>query len=72
MRCSASLYLSRPSRDLRQLARQDLTLDWWDTRRQQLELLTSQLVLDEVADGEPAKAAERLQLLVGMPLLDPQ
>ena len=28
------------------------------------------LVLDEAADGEPAKAAERLQLLAGIPLLD--
>lgn len=65
-----SLYVSRPSRDLRQLAQQDLTREWWDTRRQQFDLFTSQLVLDEAADGEPAKAAERLQLLDGIPLLD--
>jgi hypothetical protein len=65
-----SLYVSRPSRDLRQLAQQDLTREWWDTRRRQFDLFTSQLVLDEAADGEPAKAAERLQLLAGVPLLD--
>jgi hypothetical protein len=65
-----SLYVSRPSRDLRQLARQDLTREWWDTRRQQFDLFTSQLVLDEAAEGEFAKAAERLQLLAGIPLLD--
>ena len=65
-----SLYVSRPSRDLLQLARQELTREWWDTQRQEFDLFTSQLVLDEVADGEAAKASERVQLLAGIPLLD--
>jgi hypothetical protein len=65
-----SLYVSRPLRDLLQLARQELTREWWDTQRQQFDLFTSQLVLDEAADGETAKASERLQLLAGIPLLD--
>ena len=65
-----SYYVSRPSRDLLQLARQELTRDWWDDQRQQFDLFTSQLVLDEAADGEPEKASERLQLLAGIPLLD--
>ena len=65
-----SYYVSRPSRDLLQLARQELTRDWWDDQRQQFDLFTSQLVLDEAADGEPGKASERLQLLAGIPLLD--
>lgn len=65
-----SLYVSRPSRDLLQLARQDLTREWWDNQRQRFSLFTSQLVLDEAAEGEQAKASERLQLLTGIPLLD--
>lgn len=65
-----SYYVSRPSRDLLQLARQELTRDWWDDQRQQFDLFTSQLVLDEAADGEPEKSSERLQLLAGIPLLD--
>lgn len=65
-----SLYVSRPSRDLLQLARQELTRNWWDTQRQRFDLFTSQLVLEEAADGEAAKASERLQLLAGIPLLD--
>ena len=65
-----SYYVARPSRDVLQFARQELTREWWDTRRQQFALRTSQLVLDEAAGGEPAKAAERLQLLDGIPLLD--
>ena len=65
-----SYYVARPSRDLLQLARQQLTQEWWDTRRQQFALRTSQLVLDEAAGGESAKASERLRLLDGLPLLD--
>lgn len=65
-----SFYVSRPSRDVLQLARQELTREWWDAQRQQFDLFTSQLVLDEAADGEAAKASERLQLLIGIPLLD--
>ena len=65
-----SLYVSRPSRDLLQLTRQELTREWWDGKRQQFDLFTSQLVLDEAGVGDPAKAAERLQLLANIPLLD--
>ncbi len=65
-----SLYVSRPSRDLLQLARQELTRSWWDTQRQHFDLFTSQLVLEEAADSEAAKASERLQVLAGIPLLD--
>ena len=65
-----SLYVSRPSRDLLQLARQELTREWWDNQRQQFNLFTSQLVLDEASDGEHTKASERLQLLADIPLLD--
>ena len=65
-----SLYVSRPSRDLLQLTRQELTREWWDGQRHQFDLFTSQLVLDEAGVGEPAKAAERLQLLANIPLLD--
>ena len=65
-----SYYVSRPSRNLLQFARQELTREWWDNQRQDFELFTSQLVLDEAAEGEPAKASERLGLLAGLPLLD--
>jgi hypothetical protein len=65
-----SFYVSRPSRDVLQFARQQLTREWWDTQRLQFDLFTSQLVLDEAGDGEAAKATERLQLLDGIPLLD--
>ena len=65
-----SYYVSRPSRNLLQFARQELTREWWDSQRQQFSLFTSQLVLDETGEGESAKATERLKLLSGIELLD--
>ena len=65
-----SYYVSRPSRNLLQFARQELTSEWWDGRRHEFDLFTSQLVLDEAAEGEPAKADERRKLLAGLELLD--
>jgi hypothetical protein len=61
--------VARPARDLLQAARQQLTRDWWDLRREQHELFASQVVLDEVAFGETAMAQLRLDLLAGVPLL---
>ena len=65
-----SYYVSRPSRNLLQFARQELTREWWDSQRHKFDLFTSQLVLDEASEGEAAKASERLQLLGGLELLD--
>lgn len=65
-----SYYVARPSRNLIQLARQELTREWWDFHRGAYELHTSQIVLDEVADGEATMAADRLRLLDGLRLLD--
>ena len=56
-------------------ARQELTRSWWESSREDYELVTSQLVLDEASAGDADAAAERLKLLVGIPLLassDPQ
>jgi hypothetical protein len=65
-----SYVVARPARDLLQAARQQLTRDWWDLRRDRHELFTSQVVLDEIADGEAVMASQRLQLLRGVPLLE--
>jgi hypothetical protein len=64
-----SYVVARPARDLLQAARQQLTRDWWDLKRDQHELFTSQVVLDEIAFGEKAMAQLRLELLQNVPLL---
>lgn len=65
-----SYVVARPARDLLQAARQQLTRDWWDFQREQHELFTSQVVLDEIAAGEAAMAGQRLGLMAGITLLD--
>lgn len=65
-----SYLVARPARDLLQAARQQLTRDWWDLKRGQHELFTSQVVLDEVAAGESVMARRRLKLLDAVPLLE--
>lgn len=64
-----SYVAARPARDLLQAARQQLTRDWWDFQREKHVFFTSQVVLDEIAFGENAMAQLRLDLLVGVPLL---
>ena len=64
-----SYVVARPARDLLQAARQQLTRDWWDLHREQHELFTSQVVLDEIAAGEREMAERRLELMAGLALL---
>lgn len=53
-----------------QAARQQLTKDWWESKRLKHELFTSQVVLDEISSGETALAQERLDVMTGIALLD--
>jgi hypothetical protein len=64
-----SYVVARPARDLLQAARQQLTRDWWDLKREQHELFTSQVVLDEITGGEAAMARQRLAVMAGITLL---
>lgn len=50
-------------------ARQLLTHQWWNDERSHYQLVASQFVIDEASAGDPTLAAERLQLLAGIPLL---
>ena len=65
-----SYVVARPARDLLQAARQQLTRDWWDLKRDKHELFTGQLVLDEIAFGEPEMAKRRLELVADITLLE--
>jgi len=65
-----SYAVARPARYLLQAARQQVTKDWWDLKRAKHELFTSQIVLDEIADGEMAMAQRRLEVMAGIRLLD--
>ena len=59
----------RPSGQVAAAARQLLTRRWWQRERFNFELVTSQYVLDEAADGDPRLAQDRLDSLDGISLL---
>lgn len=65
-----SYLTARPSRDVVILGHQQITRDWWDTRRSAYELCISQLVLKEAAAGDTQAAQERLAIMKGMTLLE--
>lgn len=66
----ASYLTAWPSRDLIIAGHQQLTKEWWRTRRSDFDLFISQFVLDEASAGDPQAAQERLAILNPLPLLD--
>ena len=58
-----------PSRDLLTAAHQQVTREWWESRRTEFDLYVSEFVLTEVRLGDAHLASRRLELLTGIPLL---
>jgi hypothetical protein len=56
-----SYLVSRPSRDIIVAARQELTREWWEYSRPGFDCVISQIVLDEIAAGDPEHAGKRLE-----------
>jgi hypothetical protein len=65
-----SYLTARPSRDVVIAGHQQITHEWWDTRRSDYELCVSQLVLDEAGAGDLQAAQERLAVLQPMLVLE--
>lgn len=51
-------------------ARHLLTRRWWADDLPRFEAFVSQIVLEELAGGDPERATQRLKLAEGFPLLD--
>ena len=64
-----SYLAARPSKDLITAAHQQITRDWWQNRRRDFDLFSSQLVIQESSAGDAGVAQMRLQLLSGISLL---
>ncbi len=64
-----SYLAARPSPDLLIAAHQQLTRDWWESRRAAFDLYVSEPVLEEAAAGDAVFAKKRLELLGDIPLL---
>lgn len=60
---------ARSTKSLILAANMEITKDWWESRRSAFMLYTSEAVLEEVAQGDDAIAAQRLEILRDFPLL---
>ncbi len=65
-----SYLTARPTRDLLAAARQQMTREWWDTRRARFELFVSPLVEQEVQRGDPDAARRRVEALGDLQALE--
>jgi hypothetical protein len=65
-----SYLTARPNRDVVIAGHQQITHEWWDTRRAAYELCIAQLVLKEAGAGDPQAAQERLDMMKDMTLLE--
>jgi len=65
-----SYLTARPSRDLLAAAHQQVTREWWDTRRERFEVFISPLVEQEAQRGDPAAAQRRAEALHGLTVLE--
>jgi predicted nucleic acid-binding protein len=65
-----SYLCSRPSRDLLVAAHQQVTSDWWISRRETFDCFVSQIVIDEVSAGDPEEARKRIEIVSMFPVLE--
>ncbi len=54
------------------LIRQKITIDWWEKKRQNYVLYISDVVLEEIEEGDPVYAQKRLALVKEAFLLRPK
>lgn len=66
-----SYLMARPSASLLAAAHQQITREWWDSRRQRFDQFISPLVIEEASRGNPEAAARRLAALEGFSVLEP-
>jgi hypothetical protein len=61
---------ARPSRDIVVAANIEVTKEWWNTRRGDFQLYSSQAVVKETSQGDVVIASQRLEILSNLFLLD--
>lgn len=63
-----SYLTARQSQDVIVAARQAITRSWWQETRQRFEVYISMLVVDEAGAGDADAAAQRAQVMAGLPI----
>ena len=66
----SSYLTARQSRDVIQLARQQITAEWWNSRLNDFDVFISQIVIDEASSGDPDAARKRMKAIQPFPLLE--
>jgi hypothetical protein len=61
---------ARPSRDIVVAANIEITREWWETRRNDFKLYSSQAVVKETSQGDAAISFQRLEIVHNLTLLD--
>lgn len=64
-----SYLTARPSNDLRLMANQNSTRDWWENHRRLYECVISEFVTEEAAQGHPDAASRRMAAIADLPVL---
>ena len=64
-----SYLTARPSNDLRAMANQSATVDWWEMQKPKLDVFISNVVVSEAGRGDPAAARRRLDAIAGITML---
>src|SRR5712691_9872689 len=57
------------SKDARRALQQEITSEWWQVAPQRFELFVSDLVWEEISEGDPTAAKERQDAIAGIPRL---
>ncbi len=61
---------ARSSRDIVVAANIEVTREWWDKRRSDFQLYSSQAVIKETSQGDTTISSQRLEILRNFSLLD--
>ncbi len=65
-----SYLAAKPSRDLIVAAHQQITNEWWDTIKQQVECYISPFVIQEISAGDQEVAKRSLDLIEDLSILE--
>jgi hypothetical protein len=65
-----SYLTAKPSNDLRAMANQNTTIEWWESRMAEFEIYISEFVVAEASQGNAEAAERRLSVIADIPELE--
>ncbi|MEO7839553.1 MAG: type II toxin-antitoxin system VapC family toxin [Anaerolineales bacterium] len=65
-----SYFAARPSRDIITAAHQQITHEWWEGRRNNFDVFISQIVLQEVNEGDTGAVQRRMEMIDSIPEIE--